>query len=138
MSSRPARLKFESIRRVADNDQEWVEVSLVFGDRTIVGRSPKADLLDTRGGIRRTALATLDGVTQFVDRQFTCELQEIDRVTALGKELVVLLINLDFEGRKIQLFGSCRAGDDVLQATARAALDATNRYIEIALNREGE
>ena len=63
--------------------------------------------------------------------------RSIDRVSALGKELVVLLINLEFEGRKIQLFGSCRTGDDVLSATARAALDATNRYIEIVNNREG-
>ena len=138
MSTRPARLRFDSIRRVNDNDHEWVEVSLTYGGRTVVGRSPSADLLETRGGIRRTALATLDGIGQFVDNQFTCDLQEIDRVSALGKELVVLLINLEFEGRKIQLFGSCRTGEDVLQATARAALDATNRYIEIVLNRGGD
>jgi hypothetical protein len=132
--SRPPRLRFDSIRRVSDEDQEWVEVTLSYDDHVVVGRSPKADLLETRGGIRRTALATLDGIMQFVEHKFTCELQEIDRVSALGKELVVLLINLEFEGRKIQLFGSCRTGDDVLSATAKAALDATNRYIDIARN----
>ena len=132
--NRPPRLRFDSIRRVSDEDQEWIEVTLSFGDQVTVGRSPKADLLETRGGIRRTALATLDGIMQFVDHNFTCELQEIDRVSALGKELVVLLINLEFEGRKIQLFGSCRTGEDVLSATAKAALDATNRYIDIARN----
>jgi hypothetical protein len=134
--SRSARLKFDEINRVVDNDQEWIEVSLSCGGRSVTGRSPSADLLETRGGIRRTALATLDGVMKFVDGQFTCELQEIDRVSALGKELVVLLINLEFEGRRIQLFGSCRTGEDVLSATAKAALDATNRYIDIVANRD--
>jgi len=138
MSTRPARLKFDAIRRVVENDQEWIEVTLTFNGRTVIGRSPSADILETRGGIRRTALATLDGISQFVDGQFVCELQEIDRVSALGKELVVLLINLEFEGRRIQLFGSCRTGEDVLSATAKAALDATNRYIDIVTNKDGE
>src|SRR5687767_13879649 len=136
--SRPSRLKFDTIRRRVEKDQEWVEVTLTFNERSVVGRSPAADVIETRGGIRRTALATLDGIMEFVDRQFTCELQEIDRVTALGKDLVVLLINLEFEGRKIQLFGSCRTNEDVLAATAKAALDATNRYIDIVLNKNNE
>ena len=134
--SRPARLKFDAINRIVDNDQEWIEVTLSCNGRSVTGRSPSADLVETRGGIRRTALATLDGISRFVDGQFTCELQEIDRVSALGKELVVLLINLEFEGRRIQLFGSCRTGEDVLSATAKAALDATNRYIDIVANRD--
>ena len=104
----------------------------------MTGRSPEVEPGEGREGVRRTAMATLTAIEQFVNNEFKCELQEVDRVRALGKELVVLLINLDFEDRHIQLFGSCRITDDVMGATAKAALDATNRYIDIVMNRQGE
>lgn len=138
MSSRPARLKFDNIEHKTENGKEWVEVTLSFAGRTVTGRSPEIDSAESREGVRRTAMATLSAIETFVNSEFKCELQEVDRVRALGKELVVLLINLDFEDRRIQLFGSCRITDDVMGATAKAALDATNRYIDIVLNRTGE
>lgn len=138
MSTRPARLKFDRVDHRSENDKEWVEVTLSFEGRTLTGRSPATDPAEGRAGVRRTAMATLQAIEGFVDNQFKCELQEVDRVKALGKELVVLLINLDFEGRHIQLFGSCRITDDVTGAAAKAALDATNRYIDIVLNRLGQ
>jgi hypothetical protein len=138
MSNKPARLKFDRIDQVVEGEKEHVEVTLSFAGRAVTGRSPSVELSESREGVRRTAMATLDAIQQFVDYEFKCELQEVDRVRALGKELVVLLINLDFEERHIQLFGSCRIGEDVLGATAKAALDATNRYIDIVLNRKPE
>src|ERR1051325_10893832 len=101
----------------------------------VTGRTPATDPSEGRAGVRRTAMASLAAIEEFVGRQFKCDLQEVDRVKALGKELVVLLINLDFENRHIQLFGSCRITDDVMGAAAKAALDATNRYIDIVVNR---
>jgi len=135
MSSRPARLKFDHVDYKFDGEKEWVEVTLSFNEQTVKGESPAADSGEGREGVRRTAMATLKAIEDFVGRQFACDLQEVDRVKALGKELVVLLINLDFEGRRIQLFGSCRIADDVTSAAAKAALDATNRYIDIVINR---
>jgi hypothetical protein len=137
MSTRPARLKFDSIEQKTEDQKEWVEVTLTFNERTVTGRSPATEPGEGREGVRRTAMATLRAIEEFVEHQFACELQEVDRVKALGKELVVLLINLEFEGRRIQLFGSCRIADDVASASAKAALDATNRYIDIVLNRAG-
>jgi len=136
MSTRPARLKFDKIDHRADDGKHWVEVTLSFNGRAVTGRSPATEVGEGREGVRRTAMATLQAIEYFVESQFTCELQEVDRVKALGKELVVLLINLDFEGRRIQLFGSCRIAEDVPSASAKAALDATNRYIDIVLNRD--
>ena len=138
MSTRPARLKFDHIDQKAEGGKEWVEVTLSFGGRSVTGTSPATEPAEGRSGVRRTAMATLDAIETFVDNQFKCDLQEVDMVKALGKELVVLLINLDFEGRRIQLFGSCRINEDVMGAAAKAALDATNRYIDIVLNRSGE
>jgi hypothetical protein len=135
MSTRPARLRFDSIEQRTEDQKEWVEVRLTFNERAVTGRSPATEPGEGREGVRRTAMATLKAIEEFVEYQFSCELQEVDRVRALGKELVVLLINLEFEGRRIQLFGSCRIGDDVASASAKAALDATNRYIDIVLNR---
>jgi hypothetical protein len=79
--------------------------------------------------IRAIAAATIRTIEQFVEGQFSCELQAVQRARALEKDLVVLLINLAFEGRSVQLIGSCRTSDDISGAAARAALDATNRYI---------
>jgi len=139
MSTQPrGRLKFDRIEEKSDDAGLWMEVSLTQGGRMVVGRSPSVEAGESRDGIRRAALATLDAIETFVDREFSCDLQEVDRVHALGKELVVLLINLKFEGRQIQLFGSCRAGEEVREAAAKAALDATNRYIDIVLNKRSD
>lgn len=130
-----ARLKFDRIEEKAEEGREWIEATLSFANEPVVGRSPSIPASESRGGVRRTALATLDAIERFVDYQFRCELQEVDRVHALGKDLVVLLINITFEGRQIQLFGSCRAGTSITDASAKAALDATNRYIDIVLSK---
>ena len=136
MSTQPrARLKFDRVDEQAEDGKLWMEVTLTYGGRTVTGRSPSVDEGESRAGIRRAALATLDAIETFVDRQFRCDLQEVDRVQALGKELVVLLITINFEGRQIQLFGSCRAAEEISQAAAKAALDATNRYIDIVLSK---
>jgi hypothetical protein len=138
MSTQPrGRLKFDRIEERDENGKVWMEVTLTFGGRPVTGRSPAVEEAETRAGIRRAALATLDAIESFVGRQFHCELQEVDRVQALGKELVVLLITISFEGRNIQLFGSCRAAEDIAEAAAKAALDATNRYVDIVLTKRG-
>ncbi len=135
MSTQPrARLKFDRVEERSESEKVWMEVTLTFNGHSVVGRSPSVDEGESRAGIRRAALATLDAIETFVDRQFRCDLQEVDRVQALGKELVVLLITISFEGRTIQLFGSCRVGEETAEAAAKAALDATNRYIDIVLS----
>ena len=135
MSSRLPRLKFESVERKSDGGRAWLEVTLSFGGRSLTRRSP-----DVNGGelaeARASALATIAVIESFVDGQFRCELQEVECARALEKELVVLLMNLAFEGRHVQVFGSCRTGSDTPAATARAALDATNRYIGLVLEPE--
>jgi hypothetical protein len=139
MSIQPrGRLKFDRVEERSEDGKVWMEVTLTFNGNAVMGRSPAVDESESRAGIRRAALATLDAIEAFVDHQFRCELQEVDRVQALGKELVVLLISITFEGRSIQLFGSCRAIDEIAQAAAKAALDATNRYIDIVLSKRRE
>ncbi len=136
MSMQPrGRLKFDRVEERSEDGKVWMEVTLTFSGQPITGRSPAVDESESRAGIRRAALATLDAIETFVEHQFRCELQEVDRVQALGKELVVLLITIAFEGRSIQLFGSCRAGEEISEAAGKAALDATNRYVDIVLTK---
>jgi hypothetical protein len=126
-------LRLDGVETREEDGTPWKVVTLSFNGEPVVGRHSVGDD-DPRTAIRAVALATLDAVEQFVSSRFTCELQEVDRVHALGKELVVLLINMSFEDRQVQLFGSCRVGDNVVEAAAKAALDATNRYVDITLN----
>lgn len=135
MSTQPrSRLRFDRVEEHRDDGKVWAEVTLTFNGEAVAGRSPEVDDEGVRSAIRPVALATLDAIGSFVNNRFSCELQEVDRVHALGKELVVLLINMEFESRRIQLFGSCRVGESLTEAAAKAALDATNRYVDIVLN----
>ena len=136
MSSRPVRLRFDRVERKLEGGKEWFEVTLSFYDRPVTGRSQALDTSESRRGIRRTAAATLNAIEACIGDRLTCELQEVDIVRALGKERVVMLVAATFEGRRIQLFGTCVTGDDFLIATAKAALDAANRYIDIVLSNQ--
>jgi hypothetical protein len=133
MSARPARLRFDSIERVNDvqNGHYDVKVKLSFEDKAFYGQSRGYD--NRSNELEIAAMATLQAVEEFVQRRFECKLLEVDRVNALDRELIVLLVNVHFDERDIQIFGSCQTTNNILDATARAALDATNRYIELAL-----
>jgi hypothetical protein len=133
MNSRPGRLRFERVSESGGG----VEVTLGLGGRSYSGRSSAADPSSERPDLLRAATATLGAIEECVAGEFICDLQEVDRVRALGKDRVVMLVTIEFEGRRIQLFGSCVVEDDALVAAARAALDATNRHVDIVLARQG-
>lgn len=137
-SNQRVRLKLDRVEGLSDGSRIWTEVTVSWQGAPVHGRSPLFDPGEHGAALRGAALATLDAVESFVERAFYCNLNEVDRVHALGKELVVLLIDMNFEGRQIQLFGSCRAGDDATQAAAKAALDATNRYIDIVVGQRNQ
>jgi hypothetical protein len=79
------------------------------------------------------AAAALKAVESFVQQRFECRLIDIDRIQVVGSELIVLLVQVKYEDRELQIFGSCRATDNLLNTSARAALDATNRFVELAM-----
>ncbi|HEU4391290.1 MAG TPA: hypothetical protein VFV34_26055 [Blastocatellia bacterium] len=107
-----------------------VQVTFGFGDQTI-----EASALETEPGtpLRAAVLATLEAVERAVRGRFTCSLADLDHVNALGKNLVAVLVNVDFDGKQFQLFGSCQITGDEVDAAVKSALNATNRFVELSL-----
>jgi hypothetical protein len=125
------RLRFDrvEVRPDAEN-QVRVEVTFTFGLRTIVTTAVSENM---RPGILKAAsIASLEAVQAASDRKFTCAVEDLDRVNALGKQVIAVLVNVEFEGRQFQVFGSCQIDDDDLAAAVRATLNATNRIVDLA------
>jgi hypothetical protein len=140
MSSRSTRLRFDYVRRTDDeqNGQFDIVAQISFEDRIFRGRT--SGYADESDELVLAAGAVLQAVEDFVQHRFECQTLELDRINTLGKELIVLLINVRFDGRELQIFGSCGVSGNLLEASARAALDATNRFVELSLtdDRVGE
>jgi hypothetical protein len=125
------RLRFDSAQVERGPTGEYsVTVTLSFGQRVIEGSSSSTsgeDLLKT------AAAAALAAVELSVDGRFTCSLADVDRVTALGKNLIAVLVDVKFEARDVQVFGSCQIAGDEVDAAVKAALNATNRFFELSM-----
>ena len=129
-SSLQKRLRFDKagIEQRPDG-QHVVKVTLSFGQRIIEGSAAgEGDAL-----LKTAAAAALKAVEASVDQRFTCLLADVDRVTALGKNLIAVLVDVRFEGRDVQVFGSCQISGDEVDATVKAALNATNRFFELSM-----
>jgi hypothetical protein len=125
------RLKFERADvRPHSEGQVHVEVTFAFGQRPIV--TSAVDDKQWPGPLRAASIATLAAIKEAGGAVFDCEIEELDRVHALGKELIAVLVNIDFEGRQLQLFGSCQIVESELVSAVRATLNATNRFVDLA------
>jgi hypothetical protein len=124
------RLKFERADvRPHGEDQVHVELTFAFRKRLIVVSA--IDDKEWPGSLRAASAATLTAIKQ-AGAEFECEIEELDRVNALGKELIAVLIKIDFEGRQLQVFGSCQITESELVSAVRATLNATNRFVDLA------
>ena len=126
------RLRFDraDVRKEADG-QCWIEVTFTFGERIITASS--GDACDGVGPLKAAAAASLKAVEETVERRFTCTLADLDHVNALGKDLIGVLVDVTFEGREMQVFGSCQIADKEIDAAVKSALNATNRFFELAI-----
>ena len=129
------RLRFDYTKVLIETDQECtVEVGLSFSQRTI--QMMAAGNKDDIGRLRAIAAATLEGIKVAVNQRFDCTLADLDHVHALGKNLIAVLVDIDFEEKQIQVFGSCQITTTEMDAAAKAALNATNRFVELAMRPE--
>jgi glutamine synthetase type III len=83
--------------------------------------------------LKAVATATLSATEEAVAHRFTARLADIDHVNALGKELVAVLVDISFENKDVQVFGSCQIAGAEMDAAAKAALNATNRFVELSM-----
>lgn len=125
------RLLFKRADVQQDAEGVWrVHVTFGFGAQTI---ETSAIQTEASKPLRAAVLATLEAVEKAVAGRFNCSLADLDHVNALGKNLVAVLVDVDFEGKQFQLFGSCQITGDEVDAAVKSALNATNRFVELAL-----
>jgi hypothetical protein len=54
-------------------------------------------------------------------------------VNALGKDLIAVLVDVNFQGSDVQIFGSCQIAGHEIDCAVKSALNATNRIFELAM-----
>jgi|GEM_PF-6729380 len=129
MSFRPRRSRLVDVKLTSRELTEVsAEVALSFSDRVARGsdRGQSGEL----SVLRTVANATLRAVEKLSDGRLHCRLAELNRVRAFGRELVMVLVEVEAGGERAQLLGKCYVTERLEEAAARAALDATNRYFE--------
>ena len=132
MPTRPRRSRLDTVNLTPAGPVEVIaEVSLTFNERAVCGteRGPAGEL----NAMRLVANATLSAVERLSEKRLSCRLAELNRVRAFGRELVMALVDVEVSGERAQLLGKCYVTVNLEEAAARAALDATNRYFEYAL-----
>ena len=133
--SKPAWIGLEWIEERTDNKSSWIAVTLNLNGELVTALSPALPVKKARHGVGRTALATLKAIELLVHHRFSCELLDVELVHALKTALIMVRVRLLLDDETVELFGSARVEDhDFHDAAARAALDATNVYIDSILS----
>jgi hypothetical protein len=126
------RLRFDHVDIIREPDGRCsAKVTIAFGEQVI--QTSATGEADGIGPLKAAAVATLRAIEEAAESRFTSSLADLDHVNALGKDLIAVLVDIEFEGREVQVFGSCqKAGNDV-DAAVNAALNATNRFFELSM-----
>ena len=126
------RLRFERVQLIEDEPGQCrVEVTLTLAGRIVQASAsgPSSGL----GPLKAAAVASLLAVEGAAEGRFKCHVADLDHVNALGKDLIAVLVDVDFEDRDVQVFGSCQVQDSDIATACKAALNATNRFFELAM-----
>lgn len=126
------RLRFDKAEVLDDGGATCrVRVTVSYAERVIEAEAAMGD--EPIGYLKAAAIATLIAVEESVNHRFTAHLADLDHVNALGKDLVAVLVDILFEGKDIQVFGSCPIAGAEMDAAVKAALNATNRFVELSM-----
>jgi hypothetical protein len=126
------RLKFDKAEVLDDGEAGCrVRVTVSYAARVIEAEAAMDDAPISY--LKAAAAATLKAVEKTVERRFTATLADLDHVNALGKDLVAVLVDIVFEEKNIQVFGSCPIAGPEIDAAVKAALNATNRFVELSM-----
>jgi hypothetical protein len=131
-SSNRRRLRFDSAEVVKEpGGQSLVRVTFALGELLVQAEAVGAN--DGTNLLKAAAAATLKAVQEAAANRFTCSLADLDHVNALEKNLIAVLVDVDFDGRAVQVFGSCQLTGDETDCAVKAALNAINRIFELAM-----
>jgi hypothetical protein len=135
MSTTPIRKRLRFDRAELTEEaagQCRVRVTLTLG-QLIFQASAQASSAEVSGPLKAAAVAALEAVQGAAANKFVCSLADLDHVNALGKDLIAVLVDIKFESRDVQVFGSCQIAGSEIDCTVKAALNATNRVFELAM-----
>jgi len=126
------RLRFDHVDVIKESDGRCrAQVTIAFGER-VIQTSATGDA-EGVGPLKAAAGATLRAIEEAAESRFTSALADLDHVNALGKDLIAVLVDIEFEGREVQVFGSCQLSGSEIETAVKAALNATNRFVELAM-----
>ena len=108
-----------------------IRVFIALGERIIEKDATNSS--EGTGRLKAAAVATLKAIEESVEYRFTAALADLDHVNALGKDLIAVLVDVVFESKEVQVFGSCQIAGNELDAAVKSALNATNRFFELAM-----
>jgi|ERR1044072_501211 len=131
-SSSQKRLRFDHVDMILESDGRCrAQVTIAFGEQVI--QTSAIGNVDGTGPLKAAAVATLRAIEKAAESRFTSSLADLDHVNALGKDMIAVLIDIEFEGREVQVFGSCQKSGNDVDAAVKAALNATNRFFELSM-----
>jgi hypothetical protein len=125
------RMRFDSADMREEEGICRVHVKFTFGDQTV--EADAEDASEGKGPLKAASQATLKAIERAVEGRFACVLVDLDHVNALGKDLIAVLVDVSFEGRQVQVFGSCQKAGSEIDAAVKATLNATNRFFDLAM-----
>ena len=134
MTNRPSqkRLRFDHVDIIPESDGRCrAQVTIAFGEQVI--QTSATGEADGIGPLKAAAVATLRAIEKAAESRFSSSLADLDHVNALGKDLIAVLVDIEFEGREVQVFGSCQKAGNDIDAAVKAALNATNRFFELSM-----
>jgi hypothetical protein len=136
-SSTRKRLRFDRTTVIEEaGGQCRVRVTLALGEQLFEAEATAPS--ESPGPLKAAAEATLKATQEAAADRFTCSLADLDHVNALGKNLIAVLVDIKFGGRDAQVFGSCQIGDSDIDSAVKSALNATNRFFELAMRSASE
>ncbi len=125
------RLRFEELKHDSGPDGRGsVEIRLEWSGRI---HTASVEVLETlEGRLRAAALATIGAVRDAAEGRVILELLGVKAVRAFDGWVVVTSLHAEAGERAYRLLGSasCEKEPDLLHATARSVLDASNRVLE--------
>lgn len=130
---KPTWLELEYVDERTAGTASWIVVTLNCNGRLVTGMSPAIEHRNTRHGIHRSALATLNALEQFSDHVLSCELLDIACTASRAQATIVVRLRVHSGRESSELFGSAIVKDDFAKAAARAVLDAANLYVHSLL-----
>jgi hypothetical protein len=132
MTNTVKRLRFDRVEITEEAGGECrAEVTISLGDSIIKGEAVHSS--EGAGKMKAAAIATLRAMVEAADGRFTATLSDLDHVSALGKDLIAVLVDVVFEAKEVQVFGSCQIAGREVDAAVKAALNATNRFFDLAM-----